>query len=281
MWKGSISFALISIPVKLYPATHRKDISFKLLHKTDATPVQYKKHCPVDDEDLSWEDIVRGYQYQRKKFVVITDEELEKIPEQASKTIGIEEFIDVGGVEPVYFDKSYFLEPAPGGERPYVLLREAMRRTGKAALARFTLKEKQHMSVIRLYGDALLLNTLLYHDEIANPVELAIPSALKLNETELSLAQELINRFSGRFEAEKYRDTYRESLMQLINAKIEGKEIRMPPPPEGAKVLSLMDALRKSLEKKAGRAAAAPPGPPAAHKEKKPERKRKARAAAH
>ncbi|MDA8173033.1 MAG: Ku protein [Nitrospiraceae bacterium] len=250
IWKGSISFALVSIQVKLYPAIRKKDISFKLLHKKDSSPIEYKRFCQAENVEVAWGDIARGFQYQKNKFVVINEEEFEKLPQKASHTISIEGFIEADEVEPIYFDKSYLLEPEEGSQRSYALLREAMRQTGKAALARVTLKEKEHMAVIRLYSGALLLNTLMYADEIANVEEISIPPAMDLKDAELSLAKELVTRFSSGFKPGQYKDTYREALMELINAKVEGRKIAVPPPPKGpAKVLSLMDALRKSLEK--------------------------------
>ncbi|MDA8155327.1 MAG: Ku protein [Actinomycetota bacterium] len=249
IWKGSISFALVSIQVKLYPATHKKDISFKLLHKKDSSPIEYKRFCQAENAEVSWGDIVRGFQYQKNKFVVINEEEFEKLPQKASHSISIEGFIEADEVEPIYFDKAYLLEPEEGSQRSYALLREAMRQTGKAALARFTLKEKEHMAVIRLYSGALLLNTLMYADEIANVEEILTPPAMDLKDAELSLAKELVTRFSSGFRPGQYKDTYREALMELINAKVEGRKIAVPPPKGPAKVLSLMDALRKSLEK--------------------------------
>ena len=249
IWKGSISFALVSIQVKLYTATHKKDISFKLLHKKDNSPIEYKRFCQAENAEVSWDDIERGFQYQKNKFVVVTEDEFEKLPQRASHAINIEGFIEAGEVEPIYYDKAYLLEPEEGSQRSYALFREAMKQTGKAALARFTLKEKEHMAVIRLYNEALLLNTLMYADEIANVGEISLPSAKDLKETELSLAKELVTRFASQFKPQEYKDTYREALMELINAKVEGRKISVPPPKGPAKVVSLMDALRKSLEK--------------------------------
>lgn len=276
MWKGTISFALISIPVKLYTATKKKDVSFRLLHREDNSPIEYKRFCSAENKEVPWEDMVRGYEYQKKKFVIVSEEEFEKLPQRVSKTITIEGFIDAPEVESIYFEKAYYLEPSEESMRPYALFREAMRRTGKVALARFTLREKEHMAVIRLYEGALLLNTLHYADEIEEPQALALPGDIALNKAELDLATELISRFTGKFTPATYRDTYREALMELIRARIEGKEVKIPPPPAPAKVVSLMDALRKSLEKTAGVQA-----PAAREKEVRPRPEKKKRAKAH
>jgi len=276
IWTGTISFALISIPVKLYPATRKRDVSFHLLHKEDHSRVEYKRFCSAENREVSWDDIVRGFEYQKKKYVVLTEDELEKLPQKASKTIGIEGFIDEKELQPIYFEKTYYLEPSEESMRQYALLREAMERAGKVALARFTLKEKEHMAVIRLREDALLLNTLFYADEVQESQALSLPGDVGLNKTELELAIELISRFGAKFTPEAYKDTYRESVMELIRAKIEGKEFKIPPPPAPPKVISLMDALKKSLEK-----TAAVEAPAAREKEARPRPERKKRAKAH
>lgn len=263
MWKGSISFALISIQVKLYTASKSKDITFHLLHSKDNTPIEYRRWCPADKVVIPWSDIIKGYEYQKGSYVVVSDEELEKLPQKASKTISIENFIKASEVDPALYDKAYYLEPEEGSVKPYALLREAMKETGRVALAKITLREKEHLAVIRLYGETLMLNTLRYADEIVNSGALNIPSKAEINKNELSLATELISRYTEKFNPAAYKDTYRETLMELIKTKIEGKEIKIPPPRAPAKVVSLMDALRKSLE------TAQPAHPSKAGKEKK------------
>jgi DNA end-binding protein Ku len=272
MWKGTISFALISIPVKLYPATKKKDISFHLLHKEDNSPIEYRRFCSSENKEVSWDDLVRGFEYQKKKYVVVSEEEFEKLPQKASRTISIEGFINEGEIQPIYFEKSYYLEPSEESLRQYALLREAMKRAGKVALARFTLRDKEHMAAIRPREAALILNTLFYAEEIQDVKALSLPADTGLNKAELDLAVELISRFGTKFRPEEYKDTYRESLLQLIQAKIQGKEVRIPPPPVPAKVISLMDALKKSLEKTAAREEA-----PARKEKPRPERKKRAK----
>ncbi len=274
IWKGSISFALISIQVKVYTATKKKALPFHLLHKSDYTPLEYLRWCPNDKVEVPWTDIVRGYEYQKKKYVTLTDEELEKLPQKASKSINIQGFIDAGEIEPIYMQKPYYLEPEEASARPYALLREAMRETGKVALAKFTLKDREHLAIIRLYGDVLLLDTLHYADEIASPETLDIPRQVELSKTELSLATELISKFTEEFKPEDFQDTYTKSLLELIDAKVQGREVTIPPPPQPAKVVNLMDALRKSLER------APKAGVPAGEKIKKAERAERKRSPA-
>lgn len=250
LWKGNISFALVNIPVKLYGATHKRDIDFHLLHKRCATPLHYERYCVTCGTDVAWADTVHGYEYEKGKFVVLTDEELEHIPVKTSKSIDILRFVDEKEIDPLYYDKSYYLEPTDGGERAYALLRETMKATGKVGLAKITFKEKEHIAIIRLYHEALTLQTLFYSEEIVKPDTLNIPRKVTLDPKELALAQELVRHFTGRFNIEVYHDEYRESLMELIKAKIAGKEVKVAPRKEAEKVVSLMEALKKSLEKK-------------------------------
>lgn len=250
LWKGNISFALVNIPVKLYGATHRRDLEFHLLHKKCSTPLHYERYCTTCKTDVAWEDTVHGYEYEKGKFVVITEEEMEHIPVKTSKSIDILRFVDPQDIDPLYFERSYYLEPVEGGERAYVLLRETMKASNKVGLAKITFKEREHIAVIRLHYDTLMLQTLFYPEEIVKSETLNIPKKISLDPKELSLAQELVRHFTGRFNIEAYHDEYRESLMELIKAKIAGKEIKVVPKKEVEKVVSLMDALKKSLEKK-------------------------------
>jgi DNA end-binding protein Ku len=249
LWKGNISFALVNIPVKLYGAAHKKDLSFHLLHKKCSSPLQYERYCPVCKADVAWEDTVHGYEYEKNKFVVLTDEEIEHIPIKTSKSIDILRFIDAKEIDSIYYDRAYYLEPVEGGERAYALLRETMKETGKLALAKITFKNREHVSILRVYHDLLLLQTLLYTDDIVNPETVNIPKKISLDDKELSLATELIRHFLGKFNIDSYHDGFRDALMGLIKAKIAGKEIKVAPKKEAEKVISLMDALKKSLAK--------------------------------
>ncbi|GAB4415537.1 MAG: Ku protein [Thermodesulfovibrionales bacterium] len=250
LWKGNISFALVNIPVKLYGASHKRDINFHLLHKKCSTPLTYERYCPTCKVDVAWEDTIHGYEYEKGKFVVIADEEIERIPSRTSKSIDILRFIDAKEIEPIYYDKAYYLEPVEGGERAYALLRETMKDSEKVALAKITFKDKEHVAIIRVFRDTRTLHTLFYADEIMKPETLNIPKRIALDDKELNLATELVRHFLGRFNIDSYHDEFRDSVMELIKAKIAGREIKVAPKKEVEKVVSLMDALKRSLEKK-------------------------------
>lgn len=250
LWKGNISFALLSIPVKLYNATHKKDISFHLLHKKCSTPLSYERYCSTCKTNVLWEDITHGYEYEKGKFVIITDEEIENIPIKTSKNIDILRFVDSKDIDPIYYDKAYYVEPDEGGEKAYILLKESMKALDKIALVKIVFKEKEHIALLRIFRDVLMLQTLFYADEIVKPEVLNIPKKVSTDTKELALATELIKHYTGKFNIEVYHDEFRDALMGLINAKIAGKEIKVPPKKEVEKVVSLMDALKKSLQKK-------------------------------
>ena len=249
LWKGNISFALVNIPVKLYGASHKRDLSFHLLHKKCASPLHYERHCPACKVEVPWEETVHGYEYEKGKFVVVTDEEIEHIPLKTSKRIDILRFIDHEEIDPIYYDKAYYLEPVEGGERSYALLRETLKGTGKAALAKIAFKEKEHIAIVRDYRGTLTLHTLLYADEIVSREALNIPQKVDIDKKELALAAELVDRFLGRFNIEAYHDEFRDSLMEVIKAKIAGREVVVAPGKEAEKVVDLMEALKRSLEK--------------------------------
>lgn len=249
VWKGNISFALVNIPVKLYGASHKRDMSFHLLHRKCSTPLYHERYCPTCKVEVAWEDTVHGYEYEKDRFVVVTDEEIEHIPIRTSKSIDILRFIDSREIEPIYYDKAYYLEPDEGGERAYILLRETMKEAGRVALSKITIKNKEHVAVIRVFHDVLVLHTLFYTDEILKPEILNIPKKAVLNDKELALATELVRHFVGKFNIDSYHDEFKDSLMELIKAKIAGREVKIAPRREAEKVISLMDALKKSLKK--------------------------------
>lgn len=250
LWKGAVSFGLVNIPVKMYVATENKDIKFNYLHRECMSPIEYHKYCPRCEREINSDEIVRGYEYQKGNYVVLNEEDLERIPLNNTKTIDILDFVDLQQVDPVYFDKSYYLEAAAGGEKAYSLLVEAMNTTGKVAVARVIIRTKQSLAALRVKDRVLLMETIFYPDEIRSPASLnpGLESA-RLHENEIKMAVNLIENLSVDFEPQKYHDEYRQALRELIDAKIVGKEvINAPAAGDRGKVVDLMEALQASVK---------------------------------
>jgi len=249
LWKGAISFGLVNIPVKVYAATERKDVKFNYLHEPCRTPIRYRKWCPSCEREVEGGEIVWGYEYEKGRYVILREEDFERIPISTAKTVDIIDFVNLAEIDPVYFDKTYFLEPADGGYKAYALLRHAMQATNRIALAKVTLRSKESLAAVRIYRDrVLVLETMFYPDEIRSAEELAgIEPPPPLHENEIKMAETLISSLSDRFEPEKYASGYREALLELIHQKIEGKEIAEVEQPETTKVVDLMEALRASI----------------------------------
>ena len=254
VWKGAISFGLLNVPVKMGAATQRENIAFRQLHKACNTPINQKRYCSKCKTEVPYEDIVKGYEYEPGRFVLITDEELSGLPVKSAKYIDIVDFIQVSEVDPVYFDKTYYLWPEKGGEKPYLILRDAMRETGRAALAKVTMRNKEHLCLIRLVKEALALSMMFFQDEIRSTAELGIEELsqkVEVRPEEREMAKKLIDNLTAAFEPEKYHDAYREELMKLVRAKVEGQEVvqtEEPVPEVAGNVVDLMERLRQSVE---------------------------------
>lgn len=250
LWKGAVSFGLVNIPIKMYVATERKDIKFNFLHNQCMTPIQYRKYCPNCDREISGDEIVRGYEYQKGNYVVINEEDLERVPLENTKTIDILDFVDLAQVDPIYYDKTYYLEPSPGGEKAYTLLIEAMSRTGKVAIAKVLIRTKQSLAALRIKDQALIMETIFYPDEIRSPAGLNPGVDLaKLHDNEIKMAVSLIDNLSTNFDPAKYQDDYRKALWELIEGKIVGQEVvSAAPAAERGNVVDLMEALKASVK---------------------------------
>lgn len=250
LWKGAISFGLVHIPVKVYPATGRKDVSFNQLHRLCGSRIRYKRFCPYCQTDVEPDDIVRGYEYAKDQYVVVSDEELEALPAATGKTVEIQQFVRLEEIDPVFFDKTYYLEPADGGGRAYALLREALRRTGRIAVATVVLRAKGSLCTLRVGGDALMMETMFYPDEIRSTAALdGLQDSPPPAEQELSMAIQLVDSLTEPFSPDRYEDVYRRELTALINDKIRGKDIAVSPAARPSeKVADLMAALRASLQ---------------------------------
>jgi DNA end-binding protein Ku len=270
LWNGTITFGLVVIPVRLYAATERKNVSFRLLHKECSTPVRYMKWCPNCERDLRQDEIVKAYEYQKGEHVVITEEDMEAIPGPSAHVIEILDFVSLNDVDPVYYEKSFFLEPREGAEKAYSLLFGAMRDQGKVALAKVAIRAKETLAIVRTYRDKfILLETMFWADEVRSGDELRIPEEAEIGDREFSMAKTLIETLSAEFEPAKYRSRQREAVSELIQKKIQGREV-VRQPQAGAQVIDLMEALRRSVEK-----AKSEKTPATGEAVKKPRRRRK------
>jgi DNA end-binding protein Ku len=249
VWKGSISFGLVNIPVKMFTATEDKDIRFKYIHKECHTPVRYKKMCPFCNKEVLPEDIVRGYEYEPGKFVILTEEDFEAIDVKSEKTVEILDFVKLEEIDPIYFDKTYFLAPQETGGKAYTLLREALKGKQRIAVAKITIRDRESLAVIRVYNNVIVLETIFYPDEVRDFKQVpGIPENLQTTSAELDMAVQLIDNLTTEFKPDKYTDTYRERLVERINAKVEGKEVVVRKEAEKENVVSLMEALRQSIQ---------------------------------
>src|SRR5277367_346445 len=233
IWTGAISFGLVTVPVKLYSAVSSKTVRFHQLHAADGVRIQQKRICPADGEEVAYDEIVKGYEIAPERYVVITPEELASIEPQKSRTIDIEDFVELAEIDPIYYDHSYYLVPGPGGAKPYRLLLEAMRASEKVAIARVVLRSKEQLVAIRPTGDVLSMATMNFADEIVPADGLdELPDAdVATNDRELKIAQQLVESLAAPFAPDKYRDTYRDAVMEMIERKAQGEDVTVAPAP--------------------------------------------------
>jgi DNA end-binding protein Ku len=251
IWKGAISFGLVSIPVELRPAVRTDRLSFRMLHAEDMAPVKYERVCSADGEPVPWSEIVKGYEYAKGKFVVMTPADFERAKLEKSKTIDIVDFAKDDEIDPRFFDTPYYLLPTKGGEKAYALLREAIRRQDMVGIGKIIVRDKQHLAGIKVVGDALVLETMRFADELVDVKELSFPSSDIVRAQELDMAEQLVSNLAEPFEPAKYTDDYRTNLMRIIDAKMKGKKAKLEDTDEGPtdpKVIDLMSRLRESLE---------------------------------
>ncbi|HHX49914.1 MAG TPA: Ku protein [Clostridia bacterium] len=254
IWKGNIAFGLVNIPVKLHGAAEDKDVKLRSLHKECNTPINYEKVCPQCGRKLTNEEIVKAYEYAPNKFVILDENDLKQLKqEREAKAVTIVDFVRLEEIDPVYFDRSYYLSPGEGGAKAYALLRQALSETGKIGVARIAIREKEHLAVIRIFHNVLVLETIYYPDEVRDINEIPnIPVDISLTSREIDTAKLLIDQLTGVFEPGKYIDQHRSSLLELINAKIEKKAVTTPAEvPAAANVIDLMEALKASIEQTA------------------------------
>ncbi|GGD02735.1 non-homologous end joining protein Ku [Thalassobacillus devorans] len=252
MWKGTISFGLVNIPVKLHAATENKDVKMRQLHKECQSPIKYEKVCPVCEREVEQEEIVKGYEYAKNKFVLLDDEEMEELKkENTDKSVEIVDFVDLKEIDPIYFEKSYFLSPNEGGSKAYVLLREALQDTGKIGVAKILIRSKEQLAVIRVYQNTLVMETIHYPDEVRQTADVPnVPEQGETVEKELDTAKMLIDQLTTEFDPEKYQDDYRNALLELIEEKKSGDQVATAKDKKAPdNVTNLMDALQASLDK--------------------------------
>ena len=285
IWSGSISFGLVNIPVKLATAVSHKEVRFHMLHDADGARIQLRRYCSAEEKEVPWDHIVKGYEVSRGRYVTVTQEELERFDPKATRTVEIHDFVDLGEIDPIYYDATYYLEPDRGAAKAYALLLNAMRRTGKVAVATLVLRTKEYLACVRPFGQALALSTMNRADELIPVTSLELPEAAKPGERELHMAEQLVESLSGPFQPERYPDVYREKVLELVHRKAEGETIEAPTAEERpAQVVNLADALSASLAAARGHggARAATDSPPRTHgSRRRPEPRAAARTAGH
>ena len=254
IWKGAISFGMVTIPVKLYSATEQKDVRLRMLCKEHEAPIEEKRFCTEDGKEIAWKDLVRGYEVQKGEFVVFDPEELEAAKPESSTTIDIGDFVQAEEIDPVYFEKSYFLEPTEVGAKPFSLLKQALEETERVALARVTIRTRERLATMRAYEDTLILETMFWPDEIRSTGGLDLPEGAeaKVRPKELDMARSLVENLADRFRPDSYTDAYRTALEELIERKMRGEKRNVKRRRAEPKVIDLMDALKASVEQAKG-----------------------------
>src|SRR3954452_15200905 len=250
IWRGAISFGLVNVPVKLYSAVSKKTVRFNQLHEKDNSRINLKRFCAEEDAEVPYEEIVKGYEISPGRYVVITPEELEALDPAKTRTIDIEDFVDLEEIDPLFYEHPYYLAPDTGAEKPYKLLLEALKETNKVAIARVVIRSKEYLTAIRPAGDVLTMETMLFADELIDPDQIdELPDDdVRATEREVDMARQLIESLATPFDPTKYRDEYRERVLDLIERKAEGQEVAVTPEPEApTAVPDLMAALEASL----------------------------------
>jgi DNA end-binding protein Ku len=250
IWSGSINFGLVTIPVKLFTAVKTDELSFNLLHSKDEGRIKYERICSLEDKPVPWDEIVKGYEYEKGQYVVLTDDDFKKVNPEATQSVDILEFVELDKINPMYFDKPYYLEPTKQGRHAYALLRETLEHTNRVAIARVVIRTKEYIAAVKPIDGALVLELMHWASEIIGADTLEIPGRDKLPEKEMKMARMLVDTMSvEEFEPEKFKNNYHDELLTMIEARAAGKELPKPKKaPARAKVVNLMDVLAQSLE---------------------------------
>jgi DNA end-binding protein Ku len=255
IWKGSITFGLVHVPVEMKTAVRSDHISFRMLHAEDMSPIKYERVCQADGEPVPWSDIVKGYEYEKGKFVVLSDDDFKKAALESSKTIDIIDFVREDEIDARFFETPYYLVPTKGGDKPYALLREAMRQSGVVGIGKVIIRRTQHLAGVRVVGEAIVIELMRFANELVDISDYSFPGSAMLREQELAMAKQLVENLAEPFDPSRYTDDYRANLMKLIRAKMKGKKVTaaeaLPDDDEDSKVLDLMSRLQASLEEAA------------------------------
>jgi DNA end-binding protein Ku len=255
LWKGSISFGLVNIPIELHTAVRNHRPRFRMLHATDKSPVKFERVCVKDGHAVAWEDLVKGYEYAKGRFVVLSKEDFQAAAVEKTRTVDIIDFVSAEEIDDRFFETPYYLVPAKGGERAYALLREAIRESGRIGIAKFILRDAQHLAAVEVIENALVLSVMRFADELVDVQQFDFPSAEGVRKAELDMAKALVNSLAAGWDPSKYTDQYRENLLRIIQGKVKGKQVELEPAdePRQAEVVDLMERLRRSLGQAAPR----------------------------
>lgn len=256
IWKGSISFGLVNIPIALYPATRKEELKFRLLRASDQSPVNYKRVAESDGKEVPWEQIVKGYEYEKGKFVILSDEDFKRVDLEATQTVDIQDFVEIEEINPMFFYKPYYLEPQKGGDKAYSLLRDALAGSSKVGIAKVVIKTRQYLAGVKAQGKVLVLELMHFAEELSDADSLNIPKEIEPGKREMDMAKALIQSMTSKWAPEKYRDDYRDALLEVIEEKVEsgGKAIEEKPKAKktSTNVIDLVAVLQESLAKSQG-----------------------------
>jgi DNA end-binding protein Ku len=256
LWKGSISFGLVNIPIELHTAVRDTRPHFRMLHTKDKSPVRFERVCIRDGHPVAWQDLVKGYEYQKGRFVVLTKEDFKAAAVEKTRTVEIIDFVKAEEIDDRFFETPYYVVPAKGGERAYALLREAIRDSGRIGVAKFILRDAQHLAAVEVIAQAIVLSVMRFAEELVDAAQFGFPAAKDVRKAELDMAKALVNSLAAEWDPNKYTDQYRENLTRIIKAKMKGRAITLEPEqePRHAEVVDLMERLRRSLAQSGGEA---------------------------
>ena len=255
LWKGSISFGLVNIPIELHTAVRNHRPKFRMLHAKDKSPVRFERVCIRDGHTVAWEDLVKGYEYSKGHFVVLTKEDFQAAAVEKTRAVDIIDFVKAEEIDDRFFETPYYIVPTTGGERAYALLRDAIRESGRIGIAKFILRDAQHLAAVEVIEQAIVLSVMRFADELVDVTQFALPRSEGVRKGELDMAKALVNSLAAEWDPAKYTDQYRENLMRIIKGKMKGKKVELEPAaePQQATVVDLMERLRRSLEQRPSR----------------------------